>query len=114
MSENEGWDVLNRALKRLRTGLPVMFRRQSYRRDMNYQTDPLWHTLARVDVPDEDPAKPHDHFKYKYVAVCGYRKVFDAMFGDKPQIKDDVKTKNRRCSKCDAKLEKLKEKAEKS
>lgn len=96
---NDGWDLANRAVKRLEAKLPVMFRRQSYRTEANFATEPLWHRLERITRGDDDtPSRG----RFKWVAVCGYRKEFNAILGAKPQMKDEIKTKSRRCKKCDA------------
>lgn len=110
---NEGWDVANRVLTRLRANMPVWFRREGFSRSGNYQSVPMWHRVKEVKIPQKsandtskgEKAIPNTKlFTYTYVAVCGYRFGFDALLGIKPAVKNEVKTKKLRCAKCDAKL----------
>lgn len=90
----ELWTLAQKAEERLKFSMPVMFRRGAFNPAGNYSGTPKWHRLQAVTHTKR--------FDYEFLALCGYSHSFEGALGQKPEIRNEVKTKKLRCVKCDA------------
>lgn len=96
---------LEGARKRKAAGLQTWFRRESYHGA--YSSEPKWHLFE--DWQREKNEDGSWGLESQWVAKCGYAVRFNLAFTlGYPMLRHDIKTKKKRCSKCEKRLEKEK------
>lgn len=94
------YDRIRAANQRLAQGHTTWWRRSSFTdpkvMDRNPKAKPKWHIYTGRKAVTENAAT-----LYTYTAACGYSYAFWETILQIPLFRDDIKTANLRCTKCE-------------